>query len=130
MWSLNIPDYPCYPQATAQAALDGSQECVGEMVKAFKERHDWLVDALNKLPGVECLNGDGTFYVFPSFQGAIDADASVSTDVEFAEKLLTEAGVALVPGSAFGSPGHMRLSFATSMDNLKKAIERLQKALG
>ena len=117
-------------QAAAQAALDGSQECVGEMVKAFKERHDWLVDALNKLPGVECLNGDGTFYVFPSFQGAIDADASVSTDVEFAEKLLTEAGVALVPGSAFGSPGHMRLSFATSMDNLKKAIERLQKALG
>jgi aspartate aminotransferase len=85
---------------------------------------------LNKLPGVECPYGDGTFYVFPSFQGAIDATDGVSTDVEFAEKLLSEAGVALVPGSAFGSPGHMRLSFATSMDNLEKAIERLQKALG
>ena len=117
-------------QAAAQAALDGDQACVGEMVKAFKERHDWLVATLNKLPGVECLNGDGTFYVFPSFQGAIDADSSVSTDVEFAEKLLTDAGVALVPGSAFGCPGHMRLSFATSMDNLEKAVERLQKALG
>ena len=67
--------------------------------------------------------------LFPSFQGAIDADSSVSNDVEFAEKLLSEAGVALVPGSAFGSPGHMRLSFATSMDNLEQAIGRLQKAL-
>ena len=114
----------------ATAALDGDQACVGEMVKAFKERHDWLVDALNKLPGVECPHGDGTFYVFPSFQGAIDAAEGVSTDVEFAEKLLTDAGVALVPGSAFGTPGHMRLSFATSMENLEKAIERLQKALG
>jgi len=122
---------PCsISQAAATAALDGDQACVGEMVKAFKERHDWLVDALNKLPGVECPHGDGTFYVFPSFQGAIDATEGVSTDVEFAEKLLTDAGVALVPGSAFGTPGHMRLSFATSMENLEKAIERLQKALG
>lgn len=117
-------------QAAAQAALDGSQDCVGEMVSAFKERHDWLVEALNGLPGVDCLHGDGTFYVFPSFHAAIDADKDATTDVEFAEKLLTEAGVALVPGSAFGVPGHMRLSFATSMDNLKQAIERLQKALG
>ncbi|MEP3588506.1 MAG: aminotransferase class I/II-fold pyridoxal phosphate-dependent enzyme, partial [Marinobacter sp.] len=122
---------PCsISQAAATAALDGDQACVGEMVKSFKQRHDWLVDALNKLPGVECPYGDGTFYVFPSFQGAIDATDGVSTDVEFAEKLLSEAGVALVPGSAFGSPGHMRLSFATSMDNLEKAIERLEKALG
>ncbi len=117
-------------QAAAQAALDGPQECIGEMVKAFKERHDYLVDALNALPGVECLAGDGTFYVFPSFQGAIDAASDVSNDVELAEKLLKEAGVALVPGSAFGAPGHMRLSFATSMVTLKEAIARLQKALG
>ncbi len=117
-------------QAAAQAALDGPQDCVAEMVRAFKERHDWLVEALNKLPGVECLHGDGTFYVFPSFQGAIDADGDSSNDVEFAEKLLTESGVALVPGSAFGAPGHMRLSFATSMENLQQAIARLQKFLG
>jgi aspartate aminotransferase len=121
---------PCsISQAAAAAALNGDQACVGVMVKAFKERHDWLVEALNALPGVECLKGDGTFYVFPSFQGAIDADSSVANDLEFTEKLLTDVGVALVPGSAFGCPGHMRLSFATSMDNLKKAIERLHKAL-
>ncbi|WP_111496612.1 MULTISPECIES: pyridoxal phosphate-dependent aminotransferase [Marinobacter] len=117
-------------QAAAQAALDGSQDCVGEMVKAFKERHDYVVDALNGIEGVECLSGDGTFYVFPSFQGAIDARDGVNTDVELAETLLKEAGVALVPGSAFGAPGHMRLSFATSMENLQNAIERLQKTLG
>jgi len=117
-------------QAAATAALDGPQDCVQEMVTAFKERHDYLVEALNALPGVECLHGDGTFYVFPSFQAAIDADSGVSNDVEFAEKLLKEAGVALVPGSAFGAPGHMRLSFATSLDTLKQAIERLQTALG
>ncbi|SFM20728.1 pyridoxal phosphate-dependent aminotransferase [Marinobacter zhejiangensis] len=116
-------------QAAAQAALDGSQDCVGEMVKAFKERHDYLVEALNTLPGVECLKGDGTFYVFPSFHQAIEAADGVSNDVELAEKLLQEAGVALVPGSAFGAPGHMRLSFATSMDILKEAVSRLQNAL-
>jgi len=117
-------------QAAAVAALNGPQDCVREMVTAFKERHDYLVKALNELPGVECLEGDGTFYAFPSFQGAIDADSDVSNDVEFAEKLLKEAGVALVPGSAFGAPGHMRLSFATGLDTLKEAISRLQKALG
>ena len=116
-------------QAAAQAALDGPQECVGEMVKAFRERHDYLVAALNGLPGVECLQGDGTFYVFPSFQGAIDATDGISTDVELAEKLLQEAGVALVPGSAFGAPGHMRLSFATGLDVLKEAVARLKKVL-
>ncbi|TBW54612.1 pyridoxal phosphate-dependent aminotransferase [Marinobacter halodurans] len=122
---------PCsISQAAAQAALEGPQECVGEMVKAFKERHDYLVDALNGIHGVECLKGDGTFYVFPSFQGAIDARDGVSNDVELAEMLLKEAGVALVPGSAFGAPGHMRLSFATSMENLQKAVERLKKVLG
>lgn len=116
-------------QAAARAALEGPQECVSDMVKAFKERHDWLASALNELPGVECLKGDGTFYVFPSFHAAIEADPNASNDVEFAENLLTEAAVALVPGSAFGCPGHMRLSFATSMENLEKAVDRLRKVL-
>ena len=121
---------PCsISQAAAAAALEGDQACVGEMVKAFRERHDWLVSALNELPGVACLRGDGTFYVFPSFQGAIEATDGVGTDVELAEKLLSDAGVALVPGSAFGAPGHMRLSFATSMENLEKAVARLRNAL-
>ncbi|QCF25745.1 pyridoxal phosphate-dependent aminotransferase [Hydrocarboniclastica marina] len=116
-------------QAAAEAALNGPQECVAVMVKAFHERHDWLVDALNRLPGVNCIPGDGTFYAFPSFQGVIDATDGVSNDVELAEHLLKTAGVAMVPGSAFGTPGFMRLSFATSMETLEKAIERLQKAL-
>ncbi len=116
-------------QAAATAALNGSQDCVASMVTEFKKRHDFLVAALNKLPGVECINGDGTFYVFPNFQGAIDANPNTENDVEFAEHLLSEAGVALVPGSAFGAPGCMRLSFATSMVNLEAAIARLEKAL-
>lgn len=116
-------------QAAATAALNGAQECVGQMLQAFRERHDYVVSALNELPGVECLQSDGTFYAFPGFHGAIDAIPGVSNDQELAEHLLQEANVALVPGSAFGTPGHMRLSFATSMDNLKNAIERLEKVL-
>ncbi len=116
-------------QAAATEALNGPQDCVGEMVTEFKKRHDYLVAALNELPGVECIEGDGTFYAFPNFQGAIDANSNTETDVEFAEYLLSEAGVALVPGSAFGAPGCMRLSFATSMEVLENAIARLKKAL-
>ena len=115
-------------QYAAEAALNGSQECVQEMLSAFKVRHDYVVKALNELPGVECIESDGTFYAFPSFKGAMEA-TGCTTDVEFAEKMLIEAEVALVPGSAFGTPGHMRLSYATSMQNLETAIARLAKAL-
>lgn len=115
-------------QYAAEAALNGSQECVQQMLSAFKVRHDYVVKALNELPGVECIESDGTFYAFPSFKGAMAA-TSCETDVEFAEKMLIEAEVALVPGSAFGTPGHMRLSYATSMENLETAISRLAKAL-
>jgi aspartate aminotransferase len=115
-------------QYAAEAALNGSQECIQEMLSAFKVRHDYLIKALNELPGVECIESDGTFYAFPSFKGAMKA-AGCETDVEFAEKMLMEAEVALVPGSAFGTPGHMRLSYATSMENLKTAISRLANAL-
>ncbi|WP_419813567.1 pyridoxal phosphate-dependent aminotransferase [Bacterioplanoides sp.] len=116
-------------QVAAQAALEGDQSCVQDMLTAFKERHDYVVAALNELPGVECVESDGTFYAFPSFKGAM-ANAGIESDVDFAEKMLNEAEVALVPGSAFGTPGHMRLSYATSMDVLKEAISRLAKALG
>jgi len=98
------------------------------MLKAFKERHDYVVQELNQLPRVSCLPSDGTFYSFPDFTEAMQANGC-STDIEYAEKLLTTAEVALVPGSAFGAPGHMRLSFATSMENLRKAIERLKIAM-
>jgi aspartate aminotransferase len=111
-------------QYAAQAALEGDQQCVADMVKVFKKRHDYIVKALNEIDGVECLAGDGTFYVFPDFSG-MQARLGCETDTDLAEKLL-EAGVALVPGSAFGTPGHMRISFATSDENLQKAIERLK----
>ena len=98
------------------------------MVKAFKQRHDYIVGALNELPGVSCLPSDGTFYCFPSFQGAQEA-LGLDTDVALAEHLIGSAGIALVPGSAFGAPGHMRISYATSMDALQSAIQRLQQHL-
>jgi aspartate aminotransferase len=113
-------------QHAAQAALEGDQVCVQNMVKAFKQRHDYLVKALNEIEGIECLAGDGTFYVFPDFSG-MQAKLGCATDTDLAEKLL-EAGVALVPGSAFGTPGHMRISFATSDDNLQKSVKRLKAA--
>ena len=116
-------------QAAATAALAGDQECVAQMVVEFKKRHDYLVEALNEINGVNCLSGDGTFYVFPDFSEAI-AQSTVSNDLEMAALLLTEAEVALVPGSAFGAPGCMRLSFATSMETLKSAITRIKKVLG
>jgi len=116
-------------QAAATAALIGPQDCVKEMVTEFKKRHDYLVAALNELPGVECITSDGTFYAFPNFQAAIDANPKTKDDIAMAELLLSEAGVALVPGSAFGAPGCMRLSFATSMETLQEAIARLKKVL-
>lgn len=121
---------PCsIAQEAARAALEGDQGCVAEMVVAFKERHEFVVSELNKIDGVECIPADGTFYAFPSFQGVIDARSDISNDIELAEYLLQEAGVALVPGSAFGAPGNMRLSFATSKDVLADAIDRIAKAL-
>ena len=111
-------------QAAAEAALSGDQGCVTTMCKAFEERHDYFVTALNKLDGVECLPCDGTFYCFPNVQGLIDKITSVNDDVAFAEYLLNEAGLALVPGTAFGSPGHIRLSYSTSMDVLEEAVKR------
>jgi aspartate aminotransferase len=116
-------------QAAAQAALEGDQSCIQPMVKAFKERHDYVVAALNAIEGVTCLPADGTFYVFPHVQAVIDRLDGVNNDVELAEHLLDEAGVALVPGSAFGAPGYVRISFATSMEILQDALTRLANAL-
>jgi aspartate aminotransferase len=116
-------------QVAAQAALDGDQSCVQPMLKAFKQRHDFVVEALNRIPGVVCLPADGTFYCFPYFQAIIDNLDGIADDVELAEYLLDKAGVALVPGTAFGAPGYLRLSFATSMQTLEVALDRLTKAL-
>lgn len=115
-------------QYGAQAALEGDQSFIMQMSNIFKERHDFILAALLKIKGVECLPCQGTFYTFPNFQAVIDR-LGMKNDLEFSEFLLEKAGVAVVPGSAFGAPGYARLSFATSMENLQKAMDRLQKAL-
>jgi aspartate aminotransferase len=115
-------------QRASTAALNGDQSCVAEMNKAFKARHDFVVAGLNKIPGVSCLPGAGTFYAFAHVEGAMRA-LGMTDDNEFAEYLLVQAGVAVVPGSGFGAPNHMRLSFACSMETLAEALRRIATAL-
>ncbi|MEI6414744.1 MAG: pyridoxal phosphate-dependent aminotransferase [Pseudomonadota bacterium] len=117
-------------QVAAQEALQGSQDCVHEMRLAFKARHDYVVERLNRIPGVECLPTDGTFYCFPRVSKAIERLTGIQNDIDLAEYLIERAGVALVPGSAFGLHGYVRLSIATSMENLQKALDRLTTSLG
>ena len=112
-------------QYAAVTALDGGKECIKPMLKSFKERHDFVVKSLNEIDGVECLESDGTFYSFPNVEKLISRVDGVSNDAELAEFLLEKTGVALVPGSAFGLSGHIRLSYATSMENLQKSVERI-----
>lgn len=111
-------------QYAALAALNGDQSFIGEMVSEFRIRHDRLVEGLSKIPGLKVRPGDGTFYTFPNIEGLMQA-VGVETDVELCERLLSEANVALVPGSAFGAPGHFRLSFAASRDVLDEAVRRI-----
>jgi aspartate aminotransferase len=115
-------------QKAAAVALSGDQTCVAKMNESFKARHDFVVQGLNALPGVSCLPGAGTFYAFADVSKAI-ASLGCREDGEFAELLLNEGGVAVVPGGGFGAPGHIRISFATSMTNLEKAIERMGRVL-
>jgi aspartate aminotransferase len=117
-------------QVAAQAALEGPQECIGDMLSHFKRRHDYVVDRLNTIQGVECLPSDGTFYCFPNIQGALERIEGVKNDLELAEYLIQKAEVALVPGAAFGMGGHVRISIATSMENLERALDRIAQALG
>ncbi len=116
-------------QVAAEAALDGDQSFIAEMVRAFKARHDVVVAALNGIRGVHCLPAQGAFYLFPDTREAMQR-AGAADDVAFADLLLRETGVALVPGSAFGAPGFQRVSIATSLQNLEKAMERLTAFLG
>ena len=115
-------------QRAAQAALDGDQSVVPEMTAAYRRRHDFVVPALNDIPGFECRPGEGTFYAFPRVTGAIDA-LGLANDVEFAEFLVNKADVSLVAGSAFGAPGYVRLSFACSMETLVEALQRIKRAV-
>lgn len=116
-------------QYAALAALTGDQSFIAEMCKEFKKRHDFVVAELNTIDGVECVETDGTFYVFPNIEKLLARLDGIDDDLAFSDYLIEKAGVALVPGSAFGTAGHIRLSIATSMDNLKNALERIKKAI-
>ena len=115
-------------QKAAEAALDGDQSVVANMTAAYHARHDYVVAALNEIPGFECRPGEGTFYAFPRVSAAISA-LGLKDDVEFVDYLLNKANVALVPGSAFGAPGYLRLSFACSMQTLEDAVQRIKGAV-
>lgn len=121
-------------QVAAEVALNGDQNCLAPMIKAFRERHVFVVNELNKIPGLSCLMAGGAFYAFPDARAAIatlhqKGIIAAATDIALSEYLLVQAGVAVVPGSAFGSEGYIRLSFATSMQNLQEALKRIAKAL-
>lgn len=121
-------------QYAAEAALSGSQECIKPMVTAFRERHEYVVNRFNGMPGLSCLMAGGAFYAFPDARQAIAnlhqaGKIKETTDMAFAEYLLEEHNVAVVPGSAFGAEGYFRISFATSMDNLREALDRIERAL-
>ncbi|MDP3562276.1 MAG: pyridoxal phosphate-dependent aminotransferase [Legionellaceae bacterium] len=118
---------PCsIAQKAAVKALNSGNETVEIMVKAFHERHDYVVERLRQMPGVEVIPADGTFYIFPSVQKVIERKG-FANDIEFAERLLQDVGVALVPGSAFGTEGCIRISFAVSIETLKDAMDRLHR---
>jgi aspartate aminotransferase len=120
---------PCsVSQAAALAALEGDQAPVAAMTAEYKARHDYLVEALNTVPGFECRAGEGTFYAFPKIAGAAEK-LGVVGDVAFCEHLIENADLALVPGSAFGADNYVRFSFACSMAALKEAVKRLKRAV-
>jgi len=121
---------PCsIAQKAAVAALTGGHESVQKMVDAFQERHQFVSERLGGMQGVEVIPADGTFYIFPNVQQIIEK-RGFANDIEFADRLLQEQGVALVPGSAFGNEGCIRISFATSMEILQDAMNRLEKFAG
>ncbi len=113
-------------QAAAVEALNGTQDFIIERSNSFKERRNFVVDSLNNIKGISCLSPEGAFYVFPNCKKLLNKKTKLKTDKEFVEKLLEKAEVAVVQGSAFGLDGYFRISYATSMDNLKKAMDRIK----
>ncbi len=111
-------------QYAAAVALDSDQSFIQTMVNAFEQRHAFVLNAFNAMDGVECLPADGTFYSFPNVEGMMQR-LGLKTEAELSSYLLDKVGVAVVPGSAFGLDGHIRISFATSMQNLENALARI-----
>ncbi len=116
-------------QAASVEALSGTQDFIKKRADSFQERRDFVVNALNAIDGIECLNPDGAFYVFPSCKGLMGKKDSngkeIKSDTDFVQSLLENSGIAVVQGSAFGLEGFFRISYATSMENLKKALEKI-----
>jgi Aspartate/tyrosine/aromatic aminotransferase len=113
-------------QAAAVEALNGTQDFIQERSDAFKERRDFVVNGLNNIKGISCLKPNGAFYVFPNCKKLLGKKTKLKTDTEFVDKLLEKANVAVVQGSAFGLDGYFRISYATSMEKLKIAMERIK----
>ncbi len=116
-------------QYASLAAISGDQACVGEMTRAYRERHDFIFAELQTMPGIKCLPSDGTFYSFPSVEGLLNINPAITNDLEFSEFLLNEAGLAVIPGSASGAPGYIRICYTTSMEQLVDAAKRMRKAI-
>ncbi|OOZ15311.1 aspartate aminotransferase [Solemya velum gill symbiont] len=116
-------------QYAAETALNGPQSCINDMMVQFKQRHDYVLDRFNRMPGIECLPSDGTFYLFPKATDLIESLEGISDDLQLADYLIQKAEVAVVPGSAFGLAGYFRVSIATSMEELETAMDRIEKAI-
>ena len=116
-------------QAAAKAALDNNNDEVYKMVNEYQIRSAFLHSELNKIDGIKYKKPEGSFYAFVDVNGLIDKIENINDDFELTEYFLNEAGVAVVPGTAFGSKNHIRISFATSLENLKKAVDRIKKLL-
>ena len=117
-------------QIAAIAALQGPQETVGKMVEEFKKRRDYIVERLNKIPGISCLKPKGAFYVFPNISqilGRSFKGQMINNSISLSQVLLSEAKVAVIPGAAFGADNHLRLSYATSQENIAKGLDRIEK---
>ena len=116
-------------QAASVEALSGTQDFIKKRADSFQERRDFVVKSLNDIDGINCLNPDGAFYVFPSCKGLIGKKdpngKEIKSDTDFVQSLLENSGIAVVQGSAFGLEGFFRISYATSMENLKKALEKI-----
>ena len=121
------------PNSIAQmatiAALKGGYEEIKENIEIFKQRHDFVFEQLTTMPGIKCLPSDGTFYIFPDLGDLIQQNNRIENDSDLATSLIENAGVATVPGSAFGASGHLRISYATDMDTLEDAMNRIRQAL-
>ena len=112
-------------QVAALEALNGDQSCIYNMLTEFKKRHDYVVKELNQMNGSDCLHTDGTFYIFPNISRVLVRKPELNDDLSFAEALLVEKGVAVVPGTAFGLKNHIRLSIAASEKDLQVALIRI-----